>query len=71
MTIGMGPPSDSEMTWVFRVVLAVIAFLLALDVKDAKKLVAMVPGLVEKVAAMKDNHDKLEERVAELERRRP
>jgi hypothetical protein len=67
----MPPPaglSESEMgSWIFRIGIGVIGFFLCLGVKDAKKQLDAVPGLVATIAAMKEAQDALFRRVEALE----
>jgi len=60
--------SETEMgTWIFRVGIAVIGFLLALAVKDAKKSLDLVPALTAKIEAMEKAQTDLFRRIHELE----
>jgi hypothetical protein len=60
--------SESEMTtWLFRVGSALIGLFLAYIIKDAKKSIDLVPGLVAKVEAMKEAQDALFRRIEALE----
>ena len=67
------PPSISETemgTWIFRVAVAVIGFILAIAAKDAKKSLDQVPALVAKLEAMEKNQTELFSRVLDLEKGR-
>jgi hypothetical protein len=68
MTVPMSSPSESEMgTWLFRVVIAVIGFLLAIAVKDGKKVVDAFPALAQKVMDMEKVQDRVLWRLTVLE----
>ena len=68
MTVPMGSLTESEMgTWLFRVGIAVIGFLLAIAVKDAKKVIDLVPSLQTKIVDLEKVIDRLLSRVTELE----
>jgi hypothetical protein len=65
------PPSISETemgTWIFRVAIAVVGFLLAIAVKDAKKSLDQVPALIAKIEGLEKAQDDLFSRILELER---
>jgi len=57
-------------TWIFRVAVAVIGFILAIAAKDAKKSLDQVPALVAKLEAMEKNQTELFSRVLDLEKGR-
>jgi cell division protein FtsB len=68
MTVPSGLNETEMGTWLFRVGIAVVGFLLAIAVKDAKKSLDLVPALVAKIEAMKDAQDALFRRIEELEK---
>ena len=67
MTIPGNMDSDTG-TWIFRGVLLGLAFLLGLDVREAKKNLAAVPGLITTTDRLQEMVDKLEERIRDLEK---
>ena len=63
--------NETEMgTWLFRVGIAVIGFLLALGVRDAKKSLDMVPALIAKLEGLEKALNGALHRIEELERER-
>ena len=65
------PDLDSETgTWVFRLILLGIAFILGLDVREAKKNLAAIPGLVKGSEMTEKYLEKLEDRISALEQKR-
>jgi hypothetical protein len=66
------PPgiSETEMgTWIFRVAVAVIGFLLAIAVKDAKKSLDLIPSLDATIREMQKAQDALFRRIEKLEQK--
>ena len=67
----MAPNSmtESELgSWIIRVGMFVIAFFLALGVKDAKKSLDQVPGLVAKVEGLEKALEAVFTRIGDLEK---
>jgi cell division protein FtsB len=67
------PPNVTESeisTWIVRVGMFVVAFFLALGVKDAKKSLDKIPELVATVDALVKSQEALFRRVEKLEEER-
>ena len=69
----MAPNSitESELgSWIVRIGMFVIAFFLSLGVRDAKKSLDLIPGLVAQVTALEKALEAAFARIGELERER-
>ena len=69
----MAPPNMTETdmgAWLFRIGMGVIGFFLCLGVKDAKKSIDQVPGLVAQVTAMEKSLGAAFDRIGVLEKER-
>ena len=65
------PDLDSDTgTWVFRMVLLGIAFLLGLDVREAKRNLTAIPGLAKEMELTGRYLERLEDRISALEQRK-